>query len=80
MVPIDLLARLARFAAATSVFCRPLLMKLDTRDAAVQLKRAASSAAANHRAARVVAPSSQLPLVSSFEFPVSHFTVARFPR
>jgi four helix bundle protein len=39
------------YAQDTARFCRPLLRQLDTRDTALQLKRAATSAAANHRAA-----------------------------
>jgi four helix bundle protein len=51
MTPDELRARLAMFAVAVEAFSRPLLAKADTRDQAVQLRRASSSAAANHRAA-----------------------------
>jgi len=51
MTPQELRARLAVFAIAIERFSRPLLGAIETRDAATQLRRAASSAAANHRAA-----------------------------
>jgi len=51
MTPQELRARLAVFAIAIEKFSRPLLGSIETRDAAVQLRRASSSAAANHRAA-----------------------------
>jgi len=49
--PQELRDRLALFAAAVEAFSRPLLSAIETRDAAVQLRRASSSTAANHRAA-----------------------------
>jgi four helix bundle protein len=52
MAPYDLRVRLAAFARDAAVFARPRLARLDTRDAALQLKASSSSAAANHRAAR----------------------------
>lgn len=39
------------FAQEVARFSRPLLESLDTRDAALQLRSASSSAAANHRSA-----------------------------
>jgi len=51
MTPAQLRTRLASCAQRTSAFCRPLLRRIDTRDTALQLKAASSSAAANHRAA-----------------------------
>ena len=51
MTPHELRARLARHAREVSQFCRPLLRSLETRDAALQLQAASTSAAANHRAA-----------------------------
>ena len=51
MTPGQLRTRLAVYAQDTARFCRPLLRQLDTRDTVLQLKRAATSAAANHRAA-----------------------------
>jgi four helix bundle protein len=51
MQPQELRDRLAAFARAVEGFSRPLLHKIETRDTAIQLRRASSSAAANHRAA-----------------------------
>jgi four helix bundle protein len=51
MTPEELRQRLAAFARDVTAFSRPLLASLETRDAALQLRRAASSTAANHRAA-----------------------------
>ncbi len=51
MTPQELRARLAEFVIAIEKFSRPLLGAIETRDAATQLRRASSSAAANHRAA-----------------------------
>jgi four helix bundle protein len=50
MTPQELRARLAVFARAVEELSRPLLARIETRDAALQLRRASSSAAANHRA------------------------------
>jgi four helix bundle protein len=51
MTPEELRARLAVFAKAVEGLSRPLLAGIETRDPALQLRRASSSAAANHRAA-----------------------------
>ena len=51
MEPQELRDRLAAFARAVEGFSRPLLQKVETRDTAIQLRRASSSAASNHRAA-----------------------------
>jgi four helix bundle protein len=51
MTPAELRDRLAVFAQEVARFGRPLLHATDTREAALQLKAASSSAAANHRAA-----------------------------
>ncbi len=51
MEPQELRNRLARFATDVEAFSRPLLFKLESRDTAIQLRRASNSAAANHRAA-----------------------------
>jgi four helix bundle protein len=49
----ELRDRSATYAATVSRFSRPLLTSLASRDAACQVSRAAASAAANYRAARV---------------------------
>lgn len=51
MTPQELRRRLAVFARDAEAFSRPLLDSLVTRDTSLQLRRAASGAAANHRAA-----------------------------
>jgi four helix bundle protein len=51
MDPPELRRRLAAFARDADEFAAPLLEVVRTRDAALQLKRASSGAAANHRAA-----------------------------
>jgi four helix bundle protein len=51
MTPQELRRRLARFARDAEAFSRPLIKSLVTQDAALQLRRASSGAAANHRAA-----------------------------
>ena len=51
MNPQELRDRLAAFAAAVEAFSRPLLHKIETKDTAIQLRRAANSAASHHRAA-----------------------------
>ena len=51
MKPQELRDRLAAFASAVEDFSRPLLHKIETRDTAIQLRRASSSAASHHRAA-----------------------------
>ena len=51
MTPQELRDRLAALAQAVEAFSRPLLSHIETRDQALQLRRASSSAAANHRAA-----------------------------
>ena len=51
MEPQDLRKRLAAFAAAVERFSRPLLHKVETGDAAIQLRRSSTGAASNHRAA-----------------------------
>jgi four helix bundle protein len=51
MTPRELRERLAAFEVAVEAFSRPLLTRLETRDQAVQLRRASSAAASNHRSA-----------------------------
>jgi four helix bundle protein len=51
MTPQELRARLMRFATEVGIFANPLFDKPDTRSAADQLVRAATSASANYRAA-----------------------------
>jgi four helix bundle protein len=51
MKPQDLRSRLAAFATAVEAFSRPLLDKVESRDSALQLRRASTGAASNHRAA-----------------------------
>lgn len=51
MTPSELQGRLAVFAREVALFARPLFERIETRDIARQLTRAAASAAANHRAA-----------------------------
>jgi four helix bundle protein len=51
MTPKELRRRLALFARDAEAFSRPLLKSLVTQDAALQLRRASSGAAANHRSA-----------------------------
>ena len=51
MTPQELRGRLALFARDVEAFSRPLLDSLATRDGALQLRRASSGAAANHRSA-----------------------------
>ena len=53
MTPSELRQRLAEFAKDIAAFTRPLLRSLETQDAARQLRRSSSSAAANHRAAGI---------------------------
>jgi four helix bundle protein len=50
MTPEELRQRTATFAKEIRLFAKPLFPPLISRDAAVQLVRAASSAAANYRA------------------------------
>jgi four helix bundle protein len=50
MTPEELRQRTAAFAKEIRLFAKPLFPPLISRDAAVQLVRAASSAAANYRA------------------------------
>lgn len=51
VTPEELRRRLAAFATRVEAFSRPLLSAAASRDQAMQLRRAASSTAANHRAA-----------------------------
>ena len=51
MLPQELRDRTAEQARRVALFARPLLDAVHTRDPALQLTRAASSAAANYRAA-----------------------------
>jgi four helix bundle protein len=51
MTPQELRERTWQFSRRTRRFCRPLLHDIETVDAARQLRRAASSAASNYRAA-----------------------------
>ncbi|NQW03942.1 MAG: four helix bundle protein [Acidobacteria bacterium] len=51
VTPEELRGRLATFATEVEKFSRPALARIETRDVALQLRRSATSTAANHRAA-----------------------------
>src|SRR5262245_12853472 len=51
MTPKELRERTADFAVRVEAFSRPLLKRLETREAALQLSRSSSSVASNYRAA-----------------------------
>ena len=51
MTPQELRERTAAFAERVEAFTRPLMRRLETRNAALQLSRASSSVGSNYRAA-----------------------------